>query len=72
MTIAISQPTPREQQALIEFFAGPGGREIRQFIEKNAAAYLQRSMDPSNDAISRQAQGAWMALTSLLNTANPQ
>lgn len=42
---------------------------FRGWLDRNASAYLEQSCNPASDAVSRQAQGAWMALNGILKTA---
>ena len=66
------QPSTDELRALKQVFETHNGQLILGLIERNAAAYLQASCDTDSDSKSRQAQGAWMALTGFLTTAQGQ
>lgn len=62
------QPDPRELQALTRIAETQDGELMLKWLQRNANAYMEASLN-GNDALSRQAQGGWVAVTSFLTTA---
>lgn len=65
----LKQPQQPELQALARLAETQDGILIFDWLQRNADAYLEASMNPDSDARSRQAQGSWTVLTSFITTA---
>lgn len=66
------QPTPQELAALNRIAQTHDGQQLLAFMARTAQAYIEASTTAESDAKSRQAQGAWKALTSFVDTAKAQ
>ena len=61
--------TAQELKALARLAETQDGLLIFSWLQRNADAYMEASLNPASDALSRQAQGGYGAVTSFLTMA---